>query len=354
MINKKIVIGMSGGVDSSVSAYLLKEQGYDVYGVTMNIWPQKAEETQIVQDAAMVAEKLGIKHLTVDFEKEFKKEVIQYFISEYEHGRTPNPCVMCNRKIKWEALMNKAKELGIDMIATGHYAKITQYPTTGRFCLSQAQSDRKDQTYVLYNLTQEQLSHTKMLLGSYEKDQVREIAKQIGLKVADKPDSQEICFIPDHDYVSYIENAVGHKFPTGKFVDVAGTILGMHEGIIRYTVGQRKGLGIAFGSPMYVNKINAVRNQVILGTNDDLFHSRLIADNFNFMAVDKIQGEMRFQAKIRYSAKKADCTVRMLEENKVEIIFDVPQRAITPGQAVVLYDGDFVVGGGTILSSKVK
>ncbi len=354
-----VVVGMSGGVDSSVAAFLLKEQGYHVIGVTMQIWQEQSRQCQennggccglsAVDDARRVAFRLDIPYYVMNFRKEFQKNVIDYFVSEYEQGRTPNPCIACNRYVKWEELLHRSKEIGADFIATGHYARIERHPKTGRYAIKASVTEKKDQTYALYNLTQEQLQSTLMPIGAYHKEEIRKIAEKIDLRVSQKADSQEICFVPDHDYSSFIEKETNKKYPSGNFVDLDGTVLGRHKGIIHYTVGQRKGLGISFGKPMYVYAIDVQNNEVILCENNALFHHTLFAGNINFMSLEKIEGEMRLEAKIRYSHKKAWCSVRMKNKNEIECIFDEPQRAITPGQAVVLYDGEYVAGGGTIL-----
>ena len=361
MNKKTVVVGMSGGVDSSVAAYLLKNQGYNVIGVTMQIWQDEnrcdIEENggccglSAVDDARRIAFKLDIPYYVMNFKKEFKSNVIDYFVDEYKKGHTPNPCIACNRYVKWESLLKRSKEIGADYIATGHYARIEKHPITGRYALKLSATTQKDQTYALYNLTQEQLASTIMPVGEYTKDQIREIASKIDNFVSKKKDSQEICFIPDNDYGNFIEKEYSFKAPKGNFVDTDGNILGKHRGIIYYTVGQRKGLGISFGKPMYVYEIRPETNEVVLCENDALFHKTLYANNINLMSVPEIKDGMRFMAKIRYSHKKSPCTVKM-NGDILECIFDEPQRAITPGQAVVLYDGDYVAGGGTIISSK--
>ena len=356
-MKKKVAVGMSGGVDSSVAAYLLKEQGYDVIGVTMQIWQDEDPLAQAenggccglsaVDDARRVADRLGIPYYVLNFKREFKENVIDYFMDEYMHARTPNPCIACNRYVKWEALLNRARELGCDYIATGHYARVVQLDT-GRYALKKSATDRKDQTYALYNLTQEQLAHTLMPVGEYEKEQIREIAAKIGLLIANKPDSQEICFIPDNDYAGYIERESGKTFPKGNFVDLEGNILGTHKGIIHYTIGQRKGLGLSMGSPVFVVDIRPETNEVVIGSNLDTFHDSLYAGKVNLMSVDALEGEREVVAKIRYSHKGAPCRIRMVDEDTVLCKFEEPVRAITPGQAVVFYDGDIVLGGAVI------
>lgn len=358
-MKKKVAVGMSGGVDSSVAAYLLKEQGYDVIGVTMQIWQDEdplamAENggccgLSAVDDARRVADMLGIPYYVLNFKKEFKKHVIDYFMEEYMHARTPNPCIACNRYVKWEAMLQRAMELGCDYIATGHYARVIQL-ANGRYALSKSVTAKKDQTYALYNLTQEQLSRTLMPVGGYEKEEIRQIAERIGLLVANKPDSQEICFIPDHDYAGYIKRETGKTFPEGNFVDIEGRVLGRHKGIVHYTVGQRKGLGLSLGAPAFVLELRPDTNEVVIGTDADTFHKGLLANQVNFMAIEGISGEKQVTAKIRYSHLGAACRIRMNGEDTVACEFDEPVRAITPGQAVVFYDDDIVVGGATIQS----
>lgn len=359
MEKKKVVVGMSGGVDSSVAAWLLKEQGYDVIGVTMQIWQDEEPEVQeenggccglsAVDDARRVAERLEIPYYVMNFKKEFKENVMDYFVQEYIGGKTPNPCIACNRFVKWESLLKRSMDIGADYIATGHYARIEKLEN-GRFALRKSATAAKDQTYALYNLTQHQLAHTLMPVGEYTKDEIRAIAEKIGLTVANKPDSQEICFIPDHDYAKFIEENTDCHLPEGNFVDKDGNILGRHQGITHYTVGQRKGLNLAMGRPVFVTAIRPETNEVVIGDNEDVFSRRLTCNKLNWMAVDGLPGEgMKVTAKIRYSHKGAPCMIRMIDEDQLECVFDDPQRAATPGQAVVFYDGEYVIGGGTIL-----
>lgn len=351
---------MSGGVDSSVAAYLLKEQGYEVVGVTMQIW-QDEEETSLqenggccglsaVEDARRVARELEIPYYVMNFKREFKEKVMDYFADEYLHGRTPNPCIACNRYVKWESLLQRSLEIGADYIATGHYARVCQL-SDGRYTLKNAATSAKDQTYALYNLTQYQLSHTLMPVGEYTKDEIREIAERIGLKVAHKPDSQEICFVPDKNYARFLEKYTGQAVPEGDFVDTSGRVIGRHRGITHYTVGQRKRLGLAMGHPVFVSELRPETNQVVIGENADIFRHTLYADRLNCMAVAEFADGMEVVAKIRYNHKGSPCRIYLEGEDRVRCVFPEAQRAITPGQAVVFYDGDLVLGGGTILGA---
>lgn len=355
-MKEKVVLGMSGGVDSSVAAYILKEQGYEVIGITMQVWPRDEEYEELeggccslssVNDARRVADKLDIPFYVMNYKDIFEKKVINYFVEEYLAGRTPNPCIACNKYIKFDEFLNKAKMLGANYISTGHYAKIEKNEKTGRYELLRASDDKKDQTYVLYGLTQSQLQHTLMPLYGYSKVRVREIATEIGLSVANKPDSEEICFVPDNDYAEFIKKRVPGKIVEGNFMDLEGNILGRHKGIVHYTIGQRKGLGIAFGKPMFVSDILPERNIVILGDESEVFKDTLYAEDLNLIPFDVLEGEMKVTAKIRSTSKEANATITPYK-NGVLVKFEVPQRAITKGQAVVFYDGNIVIGGGTI------
>lgn len=359
MAKKKVVVGMSGGVDSSVAAYLLKEQGYDVIGVTMRTWQEEErpllEENggccglDAVEDARRVAQTLAIPHYVMNFRREFQEKVIDYFVEAYISGRTPNPCIACNRYIKWEALLEKSLGLGADYIATGHYAQVVKLPN-GRYALKASVSSAKDQTYALYNLTQHQLSHTLMPVGAYSKEEIRSIAEHIGLRTAHKPDSQEICFVPDQDYAGFIKRQAGDRVPPeGNFVTAEGEILGRHKGITHYTIGQRKGLHLALGRPVFVTEIRPDTNEVVIGEGSQVFTDRLTAEDLNFMAIEDFVGEQQAVAKIRYNHKGSPCMIRRVGQDKVECYFQEPVRAVTPGQAVVFYRDGIVLGGGCIL-----
>ena len=390
---KTVVVGMSGGVDSSVAAYLLKEQGYNVVGVTMQIWQEEdicsIEENggccglSAVEDARRVADVLGIPFYVMNFRDEFRHHVIDYFIDEYFRGRTPNPCIACNRYVKWESLLKRSLAIGADYIATGHYARIKKLEN-GRYTICRSATLEKDQTYALYNLSQEQLAKTLMPCGAYTKDEIRQMAEEINLPIASKPDSQDICFVPDGDYASFIEREISSREPSpcvcvstekdesklseknsqeiestnqhknknksepGNFITRQGDIVGEHKGIVHYTVGQRKGLGLAMGHPVFVLEIRPETNEVVIGSYEESLVDTLVADQINFMSIPDLKEPRRVLAKIRYNHPGAWCMVERTRADEITCKFEEPQRAVTPGQAVVLYDGEVVLGGGTI------
>ncbi len=361
MTEKSALIAMSGGVDSSVAAYLMQKDGYTCTGCTMRLYENdmigedlfstccSAKDTS---DARGVCDRLGIQHKVFHYETEFTRKVIEPFVCAYETARTPNPCIECNRSMKFTALFTRADELGADKLVTGHYATITYDDKSGRFLLKKAKDLTKDQSYVLYMMTQDQLSRTVFPLGEYTKDEIRQIAGKEGFVNAAKHDSQDICFVPDGDYASFIQRFRDRPLKEGNFVDADGNVIGRHKGIECYTIGQRRGLGIAWEHPLYVTEIRPGTNEVVLGRNEDLFSRTLTADNVNLIPFDRIDGDLRIKARIRYHHREQPATVRQLGDDRIEVVFDEPQRAITLGQAVVLYDGDMVVGGGTICEKR--
>ena len=353
-MKKKILAAMSGGVDSSAAAILLQEQGYEVVGATVKMFGNKEVgikepdvPKQDVEDAKAVAEKLGIEHHVLDFSSCFKKCVINHFVNEYKCGRTPNPCVDCNKHIKFGKLFEAARELGCEYLATGHYARIEYSAEKDRWLLARGDDASKDQSYMLFNMTQDQLAHTVLPLAELTKAEIRAKADEAGLAVAHKSDSQDICFVPDGDYAAVIAR-LGVKSKQGNFVHMNGTVLGKHKGQLHYTIGQRKGLGVSYEYPLYVISKDMATNTVVLGPNDALFSKELWASAVNFITVDKLTEPMRVTAKARYRMKDVPATIEPAEDGLVHVIFDEPQRAITPGQAVVFYDGQYVVGGGII------
>ena len=347
----RVVVGMSGGVDSAVTAYLLKEAGHEVIGVTLKTWEGKDSRCCDLSEAREMALRMGIPHSVHSAASDFECRVVQPFIDDYLSGRTPNPCVECNRYVKWAQLLDAADAMGADFAATGHYARIARLPN-GRFAIRRAASLRKDQSYVLYKLTQQQLSRTMLPLGDYDKEEVRAIAQRAGISAAQKPDSQEICFVTEGNYTDYIECETDAELPPpGNFVDKEGNVLGTHKGIAHYTVGQRKGLGIALGYPAYVTAIDPEKNEVVIGGEESLYQSAILCGDLNFMSVEDIAPDETLRAfvKIRYNHKGAMATLQKKDDGTLAAVFDDPVRAPTPGQSAVFYDEDgYIIGGGKI------
>lgn len=359
-----VVVAMSGGVDSSVAAALLHQRGYQVIGVTMNLWDYDRVGGNInrdsgccsidtMDDARSVCHTLGVPHYVVSFRDEFEAAVTDNFISEYMEGRTPNPCVRCNMYIKWGVLLQKAQELGADKIATGHYARNHFDEKTCRYFLRRGKDEHKDQSYALWGIRQYGLDRTLFPVGEFEKEEIRQIARNLSLRTAEKKESQEICFIPDNDYRRYLKMRrpeFGVKLQDGEILDREGKRLGTHQGYPFYTIGQRKGLGVSVGKPIYVTEIDAESNRIIVGDQNDLRHLGLIAENLNWIAFENLEEEIEVEAKIRYNDPGAFARITPISNDQINLIFHEPQRAVTPGQSVVFYQDDVVVGGGIIHS----
>ncbi len=350
-MSNKIMIGMSGGVDSTVGAYLLKKEGFDVAGMNCRFFCEDesvVNSGEDIKDAKAVCEKLNIPFFVSDLRKEFDRIVIADFLSAYENGETPNPCICCNKHMKFDLMLKKSNEFGYGNIATGHYA-IIEKSENGRYLLRKGTDETKDQSYVLYVLNQYQLSHSYFPLGNLKKSEIREMAESLGFVNANRKDSQDICFVPDGDYASFIEKRTGKSYPNGYFVTRDGKVLGTHKGIIRYTVGQRRGLGLALPAPLYVCEKDTVNNRVVLSDNESLFTKTLTAKNINLIPFDSLSSSIRVKAKVRYKHTEQWATVHQTDENTLFAEFDEPVRAIAKGQSLVLYDGDYVVGGGIIV-----
>lgn len=357
MPQKKALIAMSGGVDSSVAAFLTQQAGFDCIGVTMRLYDNAPDETsdsntccalEDVEDARSVARRLGMPFYAFNFKADFREKVIDRFVHCYECGLTPNPCIECNRHLKFDHLLRRGLELGCDYVVTGHYAQIRQDKNTGRYILYKAADLSKDQSYVLYSLTQEQLAHTRFPLGGLSKQEARQIAEAQGFINARKHDSQDICFVPDGDYAAFMERYTGKAYQPGDFLDLNGNVVGKHQGAVRYTLGQRKGLGLAMGAPVYVCAKDMEKNTVTVGPNEALYSTTLIAEDWNWFPFPALTEPLHITAKARYNQPPQPATVYPEADGAARVVFDAPQRALTPGQAVVLYDGDMVVGGGTI------
>lgn len=354
MENKKVLLGMSGGVDSSVSALLLKEEGYDVIGATLELFAgSSCCNINTYIDAKNVCKSIGIPHFTYNYKDEFKCRVIDNFIEEYSNQRTPNPCIQCNKYMKFGFMWEKAKELGCNYLATGHYAKTEYSEKYGRWILKKSKAGRKDQSYVLWNMPKDLIQHVVFPLADFEsKDEIREIAREYHLKVANKPDSEDICFIPDGDYKKFLENNSDLKPINGNIVNLKGEVLGKHTGLYKYTIGQRKGLGISYSEPLFVIGFNKNKNELIVGTEKETYKKEMLVKDINLLLMDELKEKMEVEIKTRYSSKEERATIEMAENNMIKVIFDNPIQRITPGQSAVFYIDDIVLGGGIIESSK--
>ena len=351
MEEKRVLLGMSGGVDSSVSALLLKEQGYEVIGTTMELFAgSSCCNTDTYIDAKNVCNQIGVPHFIYNFKDEFKKYVIDDFINCYSNCLTPNPCIECNKFMKFGLMYEKAKELGCEYIATGHYAKTEYSEKYDRWVLKKSKAGKKDQSYVLWNIPKNLVEHIVFPLADFEsKDEIRKIAKENNLKTANKPDSEDICFIPDGNYKRFLEENSNLKPKKGNIVHVNGTVLGKHNGLYNYTIGQRKGLGISYKEPLFVVGFNRAKNEVIVGEKEYIYKTEMIVKNINLLLVDKIEDSMKVSVKTRYSSKEEMATIEMVDEDTIKVVFENPVARITPGQSAVFYLDDIVVGGGKIV-----
>lgn len=351
-IEKKVLLGMSGGVDSSVAAILLQEQGYEVYGITLKLWEnsQNDNEVDIAEEAKKVCDKLGIEHYVLDGKELFQKHVIQDFICQYQNCRTPNPCIECNKYLKFGYMYQKAKELGIEYIATGHYAKTEYSEEYGRYVIKKSDNIAKDQSYVLYNIPKELVGKVLFPLANMRsKEEIRNLARDHGLEVANKPDSEDICFIPDGDYKKFLEENSDLKAKEGNIVNLEGEILGKHQGLYRYTIGQRKGLGIAYSEPLFVIGFKPEKNQLIVGTEKEIYQKEMLVNQINFLLIDQLESPMKVMVKTRYSSKEYPAIIEMVQEDTIKVTFDEEVSRITPGQSAVFYVDDMVLGGGKII-----